>query len=69
MSELLDRPGRDLHQHLSGICKNFRLEDDDNIDKDIDDENEVIDKSGEDGYKVMTDSEPYMNFCPQIFMY
>ena len=64
--ELLEKPGPDLNEHLSVLFKNFGLSDED-------DDHEVLDETlnGADDkeYAVMTDTEPYMKICPQIFMY
>ena len=65
--ELLEKPGPDLNEHLSVLFKNFGLDDED-------EDNEVSEESingngNEEDYAVMTDTEPYMKFCPQIFMY
>jgi len=64
--ELLEKPGPDLNEHLSVLFKNFGISDEDD-DHEVADEtlNGVDDKE----YAVMTDTEPYMKFCPQIFMY
>ena len=64
--ELLEKPGPDLNEHLSVLFKNFGL-------SDTEDDHEGLERSSNDAndenYAVMTDSEPYMKFCPQIFMY
>ena len=64
--ELLEKPGPDLNEHLSVLFKNFGL-------SDTEDDHEGLERSSNDmndeNYAVMTDSEPYMKFCPQIFMY
>jgi len=64
--ELLEKPGPDLNEHLSVLFKNFGL-------SDTEDDHEGLERSNNDmndeNYAVMTDSEPYMKFCPQIFMY
>ena len=54
----LDDNQYDLGNQLSVLFKN-------------NDENElvVLDRSNDCQYSVMKDSEPYMKFCPQIFMY
>ena len=63
---MLEKPGPDLNEHLSVLFKNFGISDEDD-DHEVADEtlNGVDDKE----YAVMTDTEPYMKFCPHIFMY
>ena len=56
---LLEKPpGHDLNEQISVLFKK--------IDK-IENSDESSDQNTE--YSVMNDSEPYMKFCPEIFMY
>ena len=58
---LLEKPGPNLNEHLSVLFKKI----DGNIE--IQQTEAVVNNDSE--YSVMKDNEPYMKFCPQIFMY
>ena len=54
---LLEKPGPNLNEHLSVLFKK------------LDESPNVKSANAEGEYSVMNDNEPYMKFCPQIFMY
>ena len=64
--KLIEKPGPNLNEHLTVLFKKLESENNDVVVVQTGDDNESVVESD---YSVMNDNEPYMKFCPQIFMY
>ena len=62
--KLIEKPGPNLNEHLTVLFKKLEAENNDVVVRHTEN-----DESVESDYSVMNDNEPYMKFCPQIFMY